>query len=59
MKAVIELAIAFLAAFFVMVVAEALSMFRLPRCDEYCAENAKKIICVYYKFFGYGDSCDG
>ena len=59
MKIAPELGIAFLIAFFVMVVAEALAMFRLPRCDEYCSEDAKKMICLYYKVLGYIESCDG
>ena len=57
MKIALELGIMFLIAFFVMIVAEALTMFRLPRCDEYCSKEAKEMICSFYEFRGYVDSC--
>ena len=54
-----ELGIVFLVAFFVMLVAESLSMFPLPKCDEHCSSKSKKLICLYYKSLGYVDVCNG
>jgi hypothetical protein len=47
----------FLIAFIVMSIVEGLAMFPLRKCDEYCSEEALKIICLYYRFHGYVDSC--
>jgi hypothetical protein len=54
-----ELGMLFLIAFFVMLIAEALSMFPFRRCDEYCSEEAWKLICLGYMYMGLVDSCDG
>jgi hypothetical protein len=53
-----ELGILFLIAFFAMLIAEALSMFPLPRYDEYCSEDALKLICLEYMYMGLVNSCD-
>jgi hypothetical protein len=53
-----ELGMLFLIAFFVMLIAEVLSMFPFRRCDEYCSDDAWKLICLYYKSLACVDSCD-
>ena len=54
-----ELGILFLIAFFVMLIAEALSMFPFNKCDEYCSEEAWRLICLEYIYMGLVDSCYG
>jgi hypothetical protein len=49
----------FLVAFIVMMIAEGVAIFKRPKCDEYCSEEAWKLMCSYYEALGYVDSCDG
>jgi hypothetical protein len=53
-----EIGIVFIIAFIAMVIAEALAILAMPRCDNYCSESARKLVCMYYKFHGYVDSCE-
>jgi hypothetical protein len=49
--------IMFIVAFIVMSIIEGIRMFPPPRCDEHCSKEALKLICTYYRFLGYVDSC--
>jgi hypothetical protein len=44
---------------FVTLIAKVLSMFPFRNCDEYCDKEAWKLICLYYMYLGYFDSCNG
>jgi hypothetical protein len=53
-----ELGIVFLITFFAMIIAWAVTVPPLKKCDEYCADGSRKLICLHYKLLGYVDSCD-
>jgi len=54
-----ELGIVFLITFFAMIIAWAVTASPLKKCDEYCDEGSRKLICLRYKLLGYVDSCNG
>jgi hypothetical protein len=47
----------FIIAFIVMSIAEGIAMLPIHRCDEYCSEEALKLICLEYMYMGLVDPC--